>query len=54
MGGAIISESGGGIIPLRGATSSRKLGGDTPQESAFYDAICSTLGSQDAARRTIR
>jgi hypothetical protein len=27
MGGAIISESGGGIIPLRGATSSRNWGG---------------------------
>ena len=26
MGGAIISESGGGIIPLRGATSSRNWG----------------------------
>ena len=26
MGGAIISESGGGIIPLRGATSSRNRG----------------------------
>ena len=26
MGGAIISELGGGIIPLRGATSSRNWG----------------------------
>ena len=26
MGGAIISESGGGIIPLRGAASSRNWG----------------------------
>src|SRR6185312_6505565 len=35
MGGAIISESGGGIIPLRGAPSSRNWG-RLPQESAAY------------------
>ena len=39
MGGAIISESGGGIIPLRGATSSRNLG-RLPQESAFTRLDC--------------
>ena len=33
MGGAIISESGGGIIPLRGAASSRNWG-RLPQKSA--------------------
>jgi hypothetical protein len=30
MGGAIISESGGGIIPLRGAASSRNRGAASP------------------------
>src|ERR1700749_4420152 len=34
MGGEIISESGGGIIPLRGARSSRN-GGPLRQESAL-------------------
>jgi hypothetical protein len=35
MGGAIISESGGGIIPLRGATSSRNWGAASSGISAF-------------------
>jgi hypothetical protein len=30
MGGGIISESGGGIIPLRGAQSSRNWGTPSP------------------------
>jgi hypothetical protein len=39
MGGEIISESGGGIIPLRGATSSRNWGAASSGISTLGDDI---------------
>jgi hypothetical protein len=37
MGGEIISESGGGIIPLQGAQSSRNWGAASPGISTAID-----------------
>jgi hypothetical protein len=39
MGGAIISESGGGIIPLRGAASSRNWGAASSGISKLSPAV---------------
>jgi broad specificity phosphatase PhoE len=51
MGGAIISESGGGIIPLRGATSSRNWGAASSGISTLQDI---SLRSADVFPGVIR
>ena len=50
MGGAIISESGGGIIPLRGATSSRNWGAASSGISRRADGDLMGDGVNIAAR----
>ena len=53
MGGAIISESGGGIIPLRGATSFRNWGAASSEISRLVDRGCVAgrwIGRRDRLR----
>src|SRR5271166_1581918 len=52
MGGAIISESGGGIIPLRGAASSRNWGAASSGISSLTPSSCrSPLGQSTGSLR---
>jgi len=47
-GGAIISESGGGIIPLQGGRHRPGIGGRLPQESG---GLCEVAGARGRASR---
>ena len=51
MGGAIISESGGGIIPLRGAASSRNRGAASPGISTLKAASAEFTAMRHLAMR---
>jgi len=53
MGGAIISESGGGIIPLRGAASSRNWGAASSGISKPIVRIAHLVGEIEFCDRQI-